>query len=103
MTKQSKHNQKLRLMALNNLGGCCAICQSKRQLEIHHTKYDGWKDRITGDKRKHVRRASKGILEGLTCLCNKCHKEETKIHRFTKFSIELSILENRYQFCIGGD
>jgi hypothetical protein len=103
MTRSQRYQQRIRQRALENLGGKCALCDCNQHLEIHHTAYDGWNERLSGHTRSHVLRASKGDIQGLACLCKNCHQQETLKTAFIFKQTELKKLEQRYYFCIGGD
>lgn len=103
MTREQRYKRRIRSKALANLGGCCNLCNSLSNLEIHHLCHDGWIDKLTGHSRTHVLRASKGDTKGLSLLCKQCHHNETLKHSLIFKLAEIKQLELRYYYCIGGD
>ena len=57
--KQHKYNNEYRILLIEALGRKCYICNSKRELQIHHIKH-----------------TCKPVLKNVALVCKKCHDKK---------------------------
>jgi len=104
VNKSLKYQQRIRELAIENLGGRCWYCFSRQQLEIDHIYEDGWRERRKGHSRSHVQRAAKGDTIGLQLLCHHCHIRKTVVSNWVRANRELKEMDARYaQIALGMD
>ena len=103
MSKHTRYHQKIRELAIQNLGGKCWYCYSTDKLEVDHIYGGGCKERRIGHSRTHILRASKGDIDCLQLLCEICHRRKTAMEIIIRNNRELKTLDARYSFMIGGD